>query len=78
MAKGIKRKIAIARKNVEKEIRVSAGYGEDISPRQRFFARGLSGEGYFAGYRDALDDVILALNGVTPNRKGFWGWYSKC
>ena len=64
--------ISKARKNVEAEIRSSAGYGDNIPDVQRFFARGLSSEGYFGGYRDALDDVLLALNGITPNRKGLW------
>lgn len=33
------------------------------------FARGLASEGYLGGYRDALYDVILLLNGTTPDRK---------
>jgi hypothetical protein len=42
-----------------------------ISARTRdggLYARGLAGEGYAGGYRDALHDVILFLNGVKPQR----------
>ncbi len=69
MAKGIKRKIAIARENVQKEMGLVVGIG--IDDRQGF-SSGLSGEGYNGGYRDALDDILLVLNGVRPNRRGFW------
>lgn len=65
MAKGIKRKLYRARKRVEHEIRAVASMGGK-------YARGLSSEGYFGGYRDALNDVLLALNGVTPQRHGWW------
>jgi len=63
MAKGIKRQIAIARQNAEREI---------ASLARGFYGRGLSSEGYAAGYRDALDDVLLALNGNIPQRNGWW------
>lgn len=73
MNKGIKRMIGMARKNVEKEIRGSAGYNDEGgSLRQSFFARGISGEGFNGGYRAALDDVLLALNGNIPQRNGWW------
>ena len=72
MATGIKRKLDIARKNVTEQIRRDAGYDDDISNRSSFFARGLAGEGFNGGYRAALEDVMLALNGVTPNRNGWW------
>jgi hypothetical protein len=29
-----------------------------------FYAGGLASEGYLGGYRDALDDVLSALNGI--------------
>lgn len=70
MAKGIKRMVRIARANVQEEISgyiASSGEG-----RSNFFARGLSGEGFNGGYRAALDDVIIALNGGVPNRNGWW------
>lgn len=69
MAKGIKRKIAIARENVEREIR---GTISDSSPMSSKYSRGVSSEGYFGGYRAALDDVLLVLNGNTPNRNSWW------
>jgi hypothetical protein len=65
MAKGIKRKLAIARRRVSEEIRgLRQGGG--------IYASGTASEGYSGGYRDALDDVLLALNGVTPQRRGYW------
>ena len=36
------------------------------------YARGLAGESYNGGYRDALHDVMLLLNDVTPNRNYRW------
>jgi hypothetical protein len=33
---------------------------------------GLASEGYNGGYRDALIDVIMFLNGVLPNRNDWW------
>ena len=65
MAKGIVRKVIRARRNVEKEIQRST---DDES----MFDRGLSFEGYNGGYINALDDVLLALNGVTPRRYSWW------
>ena len=64
MTKGIKRKLAIARGNVQREI---TGYA---SQGGRYAC--LAGEGYMGGYRDALDDVVLALNGVIPDRHCWW------
>ncbi len=64
MAKGIKRGIAIARRNVSVLIRAHAAGGS--------IARALASEGYNGGYRDALDDVVLALNGIMPMRESFW------
>ena len=37
---------------------------------------GLASEGYAGGYRDALDDVLLALDGVPPQNRGR-GWWSR-
>lgn len=35
-------------------------------------ARGLAYEGYNGGYIDALNDVVLLLNGCVPDRRGWW------
>ena len=40
--------------------------------RGGIYAKGLASEGYNGGYRDALNDVLLALNGVKPNRQNWW------
>ncbi len=66
MTKGIKRLIRIARRNVSKEIVANRGDGSSA------IARADAGSGYYGGYRAALDDVILALNGNIPNRNGWW------
>lgn len=65
MAKGVKRKIQRVYKKVDGEIRAFARRGN-------MYAAGLAGEGYNGGYADALQDVLLALNGVRPNRRGWW------
>lgn len=57
------RKVAV---EVQKEIRGNAESGN-------FYARGLASEGYAGGYRDAIQDVLLAMSGVKPNRnRGYW------
>ncbi len=67
MAKGIKRLLKRVRQNVEKEIKMNCGNGSSL------YARGLASEGYAGGYRDALLDVGLALNGIPPCcRPEFW------
>lgn len=66
MAKGIKRAIRRVSKQIGQEIAEFAKGGD--------FARGLSGESYSGGYRDALSDVELLLNGVVPNRRDWWNW----
>ena len=65
MAKGIKRKLDKVRKRVTREISGMASMGGR-------YAGAVAAEGYNGGYRDALDDVQLALNGVTPRRRGWW------
>lgn len=62
-AKGIKRQIEAATKNVEHDMSMHDG---------SLYAKGFAGEGYNGGYCAALRDVLLALNGVTPNRNGWW------
>ena len=42
----------------------------DFASRGGPYAARLAGEGYNGGYRDALEDVWLALKGVLPNRIG--------
>lgn len=65
MPKGIKRKIKVATKNLNKLIGAFA--------KQGFYAAGLASEGYNGGYKDALQDVLLLLNGVSPCiRPEFW------
>lgn len=66
MARGIKRLMAIARKNVRDQIR------KDRASAFGVIGRADSGSGYNGGYIAALDDVLLALNGVKPNRNGWW------
>ena len=63
--RGIRRLLAIARRNVSKEI-------TNLSENGNRYSRGLAGEGYYGGYRDALDDVGIALGGGLPDRKPWW------
>jgi len=56
--------IMMARDSANKEI-------SDMS-RGGGIGAGLASEGYAGGYRDALDDVLLVLNGVTPQSRGYW------
>lgn len=65
MARGIVKAVQVARRNAAKSISDNAQNGGR-------FAGALSCEGYDGGYRDALDDVLLALNGVLPSRRGWW------
>lgn len=53
-----------ARKRVQAQI--------ERDTHDNMYSRGLAGEGYKGGYRDALDDVILILNGATPYRNFWW------
>ena len=61
MTKGIKRKIKHVSRKVQAEI---GGF-----VRRGFVAGGMAAEGYCGGYADALQDVLFALNGGTPNRR---------
>jgi len=36
------------------------------------YARGLAAEGYAGGYRDALHDFLLVMNGVVPTNSRYW------
>lgn len=63
----IKTNIKSALKIVNKEIIGNASSGG-------LYARGLSSEGYAGGYRDALHDVLLALDGIRPGRDYWRDW----
>ncbi len=66
MARGIKRQLNKVLLKVSKEI--SGISSASYSP----IGAALSSEGYSGGYRDAISDVILALNGQKPRRRGYW------
>lgn len=68
MSKGIIRNVQRIRKQVNKTISAIASNGGR-------FAGALSSEGYAAGYRDALNDVLLMLNGVNPSRNQWYDDY---
>lgn len=36
------------------------------------YAAGLQSESYVGGYRQALNDVLLAMQGITPSTRGWW------
>lgn len=40
--------------------------------RSSMYSRGLSREGYQGGYAQALSDVLLVLDGNTPNTRNYW------
>ena len=56
--------IRIVQEVVNKEIAANAKHG--------FYAAGLSGEGYHGGYRDALEDIIMMMNNIRPQRRSWW------
>lgn len=60
------KKIKLASKRVSREISVFAKQGT-------IFA-GMANEGYSGGYYDALQDVLLLLNDIIPNRRHYW-WH---
>lgn len=47
---------------------------EEVAALSRggFYAGGLGSEGFMGGYREALSDVMLALNGCEPRRWQQW------
>lgn len=63
--RGIRRQILTALKNTNKEITNNSSVGG-------MYARGLASEGYAGGYRDALHDVLSALDGNHPHRYPYW------
>lgn len=65
MTKGIKRRINFALIKIKRVISDFAQRGP--------IAGALAGESYAGGYRDALYDVTLLLNGVEPSYgRGYW------
>jgi len=70
VSKGIKRQLRRVRKRVDDDIRALAREGGK-------YGAGLASEGYAGGYRDALDDVLLALSGVPPMQRGRGWWASE-
>lgn len=63
----IKQNILAAAKRADKEINNLARDGGR-------YASGTAAEGYMGGYRDALNDVLLVLNGVKPQRLVWHDW----
>lgn len=61
---GPRRRINAALRNVTTVITVAGSGGR--------LASALAAEGYDGGYRDALMDVQLLLNGNIPDRYGWW------
>lgn len=71
-----KRLIKLALHNLSEEMSREANaarrsYEESGGKGPNYFA-GLHSEGYVGGYRDALNDCLLAMNKVTPQRRGWW------
>jgi len=64
VSKGIYKAITRARNVVAAEMAMNAS-GSHL-------AAALASEGYLGGYRDALDDVRLVMDGVEPQRRGWW------
>ena len=64
MSVGIKRDLRRARDKVAADIAATASHGR--------IASAMSGEGYAGGYRDALSDVMQALNGCPPSYSRYW------
>lgn len=65
MAKGIMRQLKQAQYKAYAEMAAQSKSGNHIT-------RGLAPEGFTGGYVAALNDVSLALNGVTPNNSRYW------
>jgi hypothetical protein len=61
--KTIKQRMKLALEKVNKDV-------AEFSEQNR--TAGLVSEGYDGGYRDALSDAILLLNGVVPRRNNWW------
>lgn len=57
-----KQKLNLVAERVQNDISI-------IAKRGGMYTRGLASEGYNGGYRDALYDVILALNNCPPDKR---------
>lgn len=64
MSRGIVRQLKLVAKEIDRQI-------ANATDQSDKFSRGLAQEGYAGGYADAIQDVMLALNGVTPDRR-YW------
>jgi hypothetical protein len=64
MMKGIKKILIRVREQVSSEIRASSSRG--------YIAASMAGEGYAGGYRDAINDILLLLNEVMPQRRNYY------
>jgi hypothetical protein len=60
---GPKTRIHHACKAVEREILENAANSDGRGPAE---------EGYTCGYRDALQDILLLLQGKPPDRRHYW------
>ncbi len=64
MTKGIRRKLDLVLRNIAYELRPQ--------PDDNAYTRGLRGEGYLGGYRAAIIDVKIALDGFHPDTRDLW------
>jgi hypothetical protein len=64
-------RIEAARKRIKEASRKVSKEISDLASGDSIYAGGLAGEGYAGGFRDALLDVLLVLDGVEPNRE-YW------
>jgi hypothetical protein len=64
-------KISELRKGIDKTMKQVNLEISDLA-RNSHVAAGLASEGYAGGYRDALSDVLLALNGVNNGSSRYW------
>lgn len=62
--RGIKRRVRAVLVAVNAEISAQSSEGR--------IAAAMATEGYRGGYADALRDVLLALDGIQPDRRGYW------
>jgi len=64
VSKGIKKSLKHVTASINSELRMEHAQLSGVG-------RALQGEGYVGGYLQALRDVGLALNGITPNNSRF-------
>jgi hypothetical protein len=64
MAKGIIKQLHIVRENLRRQMCLPRDAGK--------YERGFRSEGYLGGYRQAIDDVELALRGSQPTTRDLW------